>query len=439
MRPRGERPRAHGVGEPSRLRRDASAPSATRATRSSRPATSSTGEEEVRAYFDESRDGLPRPAQRADRAAPRRRLDRRRVRPLGHPPRQLPRPAADRPGVHLPDARDLRLRPGHRPDRLRAGLLRHRDDPAPARHRPRPAEADRPGRDGPQPPGDDRPRGRPPGHRPLSDEAAPPLVALDPDRRAGLLVLLLGAGTYAAWHYSSLILEPDYSGGPYDLEVQGRRPRPRQRLGQPARPAEHRAPRHLRPRVGGRLGRDRRGHRDRRRGRHRHPRPRPSRGRARSTAGDRRPHLQRLLPGQPEDRARVRLHRGRGRGRARRLPGLADRPRGPTAPGPGPETWAISSTASTATAARGCGSANGIRDAGLTSAPDHLPRGRRRAVERGRPPPHGPDRVAGRRGGGAVRARPRRRAPGDGRLLDGRRGRHPVHGELAAGRARPRR
>ncbi len=42
--------------------------------------------------------------------------------------------------------------------RLRAGLLRRRDHPAPARHRPRPADAARPGGDRREPPGDGRPR-----------------------------------------------------------------------------------------------------------------------------------------------------------------------------------------------------------------------------------------------------------------------------------------
>ena len=51
-----------------------------------------------------------------------------------------------------------------RPARLRAGLLRHRHDPAPARHRPRPADVDGSDRHDRQSPGDDR-QGAGPQHR----------------------------------------------------------------------------------------------------------------------------------------------------------------------------------------------------------------------------------------------------------------------------------
>jgi uncharacterized protein len=35
-----------------------------------------------------------------------------------------------------------------------------------------------------------------------------------------LLLLLIGAAVAVSWHFSSMILEPDHSGGPYDLEIQ---------------------------------------------------------------------------------------------------------------------------------------------------------------------------------------------------------------------------
>ena len=51
-------------------------------------------------------------------------------------------------------------------------------------------------------------------------------------------------------------------------------------------------------------------------------------------------------------------------------------------------------------------------------------------------PPHGADRVARSGGGGALRPLPRRPTARPDRLLDGRRDRRPVHGELAPGRTR---
>ena len=103
-------------------------------------------------------DRVPGPAQRADRAAPRRRRGDRRGDALRHPP--AARSAACRPTGRAFEMRfcAMFLFEEDRA-RLRARLLRRRHDPAPARHRPRPADAAGPRGDRAQPSADGRPGG----------------------------------------------------------------------------------------------------------------------------------------------------------------------------------------------------------------------------------------------------------------------------------------
>ena len=91
------------------------------------------GEDEVRAVLRREPRGLPRPAQRADRAPPRRRRRDRRVRPARHPSRAAARAAADRPRVPLPHDRAVHLR--GRPASWASASTSTSHDPAPARAR----------------------------------------------------------------------------------------------------------------------------------------------------------------------------------------------------------------------------------------------------------------------------------------------------------------
>ena len=114
------------------------------------------GEEEVRAYFAESRTAFP--DQRNELIALHHADDAVIVEfdLLGTHRGRAPLAPADRPRVPLPDDRRLRVR--GRPDRVRARLLRPGDDPAPARRRARPDVARRPPLHARQPPADDRAR-----------------------------------------------------------------------------------------------------------------------------------------------------------------------------------------------------------------------------------------------------------------------------------------
>ena len=80
------------------------------------------GEEAVRGYYARSRAHVPRPAQRGDRAPPRRRRRVRRVRPARHAHRPAGGDGPDRTRVPLPHGRVVPVR--GRSHQLRARLLR---------------------------------------------------------------------------------------------------------------------------------------------------------------------------------------------------------------------------------------------------------------------------------------------------------------------------
>ena len=148
---RADRARAHGVGEQARLRHDARDVRASALRADRRPARSIDGSdgggatttEETRAAFPDQRNELIALHHADDAVIVEFDL-------LGTHNGQLPRPAADRPLVRVPDGGVLRVR--GRPAGLRARLLRLGDDPAPARDRARPAHAEGPRRDGREPP-----------------------------------------------------------------------------------------------------------------------------------------------------------------------------------------------------------------------------------------------------------------------------------------------
>ena len=100
------------------------------------------GTEEVSGYYDDTRRAFP--DQRNELLALHHADDAVLVEAVvrGTHKGPLAQPAADRPGVRAADPRDLRVR--RRQADLRARLLRPDDGPAPARHRPRPAQPHRP-------------------------------------------------------------------------------------------------------------------------------------------------------------------------------------------------------------------------------------------------------------------------------------------------------
>ena len=131
------------------------------------------GEAEVDALLRGDADRVPRPAQRADRAPPLRRRGDRRGDALRHPPRA-------RSAGCPPTGRKFEMRFCamflFEEERLVCERVYFDagDDPAPARDRPRPADAEGTRRDRGQPPADRRPGARRRGAAPVS-RAAPGL------------------------------------------------------------------------------------------------------------------------------------------------------------------------------------------------------------------------------------------------------------------------